>query len=134
MLPRLTAVACSALVRIPPARSPHRITENIVMSDGGSVSLDWFAGMCVGSSMRVVLLLPGLGNDSRTGFIEHCADQLTEVDPVLKIVRAEYAAAALFSLVLTMHMMNDQWLSFEDAGGVLCCDYELPRRTRTTHF
>lgn len=62
------------------ARQPPPVAttmETLHLPDGGRVQLDWFRGECaVGSTDTLALLLPGLGNDSSTGFIRQAAAAL----------------------------------------------------------
>jgi len=71
----ISSAWCGFLAILPTKWQGH--LETVTLADGGTVSLHWSEEPCdAGSTDPIVLVLPGLNNDSRTGFIQNILQQL----------------------------------------------------------
>jgi len=64
-----TSTFWSGFWAVLPSRA-HGEMETLTLNDGGTVSLHWFEPPEMQFQDRIVLVLPGLNNDSRTSFIQ----------------------------------------------------------------
>lgn len=66
-----------AVVQMRHALKLHRRREDVIMSDGGHVSIDWYNE--VSPHQPTVLILPGITGSSDEGYVQHWIDDLTRI-------------------------------------------------------
>ena len=114
--------------RAPPTVEDSRVVQSLVLSDGGTVSLSWFAAPGYSTSEpATILFLPGLNNSSYWPFVLHAVALLRQRNFTVAVL--DYRATAGQSITSQRVFGADSWRDLPEVVAAV-----LARRPGDTLF